>query len=458
MGGENLNAVAGGNKETGSSPRGRGKLRCARGWLSLHRLIPAWAGKTIIPIRLDEEYQAHPRVGGENARARRRARVDHGSSPRGRGKQAEPLLVQVFNGLIPAWAGKTSWTTSVFISPEAHPRVGGENEIDSLLGVQPYGSSPRGRGKLLPCLWGVPCAGLIPAWAGKTIPTSSGTLRPGAHPRVGGENRSNWTASDAAHGSSPRGRGKPDAVDEALDEARLIPAWAGKTIFVALYQNNETAHPRVGGENVGGPLAVFGVPGSSPRGRGKLSSVWDGIKGVRLIPAWAGKTFGRRPRLQRCWAHPRVGGENDPPQMMSTGSTGSSPRGRGKPHFGKPRAARQGLIPAWAGKTRSLSCPFEVVRAHPRVGGENLEVPDRAVSTSGSSPRGRGKRGGVMPLTAAVRLIPAWAGKTCRSLTTRSAGGAHPRVGGENHCLAFRLSGGSGSSPRGRGKLGTRPA
>ena len=44
--GENLNAVAGGNKETGSSPLTRGKRRpeCLRA--RLDGLIPAHAGKT----------------------------------------------------------------------------------------------------------------------------------------------------------------------------------------------------------------------------------------------------------------------------------------------------------------------------------------------------------------------------------------------------------------------------
>ena len=30
--------------------------------------------------------------------------------------------------------------------------------------------------------------GLIPAWAGKTIPALMVSVEPGAHPRVGGEN------------------------------------------------------------------------------------------------------------------------------------------------------------------------------------------------------------------------------------------------------------------------------
>ena len=111
------------------------------------------------------------------------------------------------------------------------------------------GSSPRGRGKLNGGILGGCLQGLIPAWAGKTpfVVTPRVTVR--AHPRVGGENEYLKRGSFISPGSSPRGRGKLRASLLLTFMYRLIPAWAGKTIFVALYQNNETAHPRVGGEN-----------------------------------------------------------------------------------------------------------------------------------------------------------------------------------------------------------------
>ena len=51
-------------------------------------------------------------------------------------------------GLIPAWAGKT-WSPRVATTGTwAHPRVGGENCTYSHRVATPVGSSPRGRGKL----------------------------------------------------------------------------------------------------------------------------------------------------------------------------------------------------------------------------------------------------------------------------------------------------------------------
>ena len=52
----------------------------------------------------------------------------------------------------------------------AHPRVGGENATNAPWPNDPPGSSPRGRGKLWPGCPFFVVYGLIPAWAGKTLP------------------------------------------------------------------------------------------------------------------------------------------------------------------------------------------------------------------------------------------------------------------------------------------------
>ena len=71
-------------------------------------------------------------------------------------------------GLIPARAGKTTWSEVPFIEAGAHPRAGGENVDGLWVKREDLGSSPRGRGKPgRP--YGDPLGiGLIPARAGKT--------------------------------------------------------------------------------------------------------------------------------------------------------------------------------------------------------------------------------------------------------------------------------------------------
>ena len=86
--GENLNAVAGGNKETGSSPLTRGKLQAARRGLEGMGLIPAHAGKTAAVRRRPGRVRAHPRSRGENSMFAASSAVWNGSSPLTRGKPA----------------------------------------------------------------------------------------------------------------------------------------------------------------------------------------------------------------------------------------------------------------------------------------------------------------------------------------------------------------------------------
>ena len=119
-----------------------------------------------LPLPL--EALAHPRVGGENHWAAVYAPVATGSSPRGRGKLRVVVGMAGFAGLIPAWAGKTRFGTAFVSSAAAHPRVGGENTSAARSKLGKPGSSPRGRGKPRAAV-GLPAGpGLIPAWAGKT--------------------------------------------------------------------------------------------------------------------------------------------------------------------------------------------------------------------------------------------------------------------------------------------------
>ena len=85
--------------------------------------------------------------------------------------------------------------------------------------------------------------------------------------------------------------------------------------------------------------------------RGKLARSHRLRDSLRLIPAYAGKTF----ELQgfHCLppAHPRVCGENSLLALFAAGTMGSSPRIRGKPLDDELAIGQAGLIPAYAGKT-----------------------------------------------------------------------------------------------------------
>ena len=193
---------------------------------------------------------------------------------------------------------------------QAHPRVGGENPKPVAPPEPGWGSSPRGRGKPLFKRIMRFYEGLIPAWAGKTVPPVTLPGYQGAHPRVGGENWFHARVSQALRGSSPRGRGKPSVRLRKCTPRGLIPAWAGKTRLGTLTTSRSRAHPRVGGENSRASVGTLLGTGSSPRGRGKRSRAWSPPPTPGLIPAWAGKTTRGQACTWRERAHPRVGGEN----------------------------------------------------------------------------------------------------------------------------------------------------
>ena len=336
---------------SGSSPRGRGKQPGPPRSLTCPRLIPAWAGKTSRPRASRRRARAHPRVGGENWGGEERMSVSAGSSPRGRGKLEIIPQVRIVIGLIPAWAGKTVAGDDAGDGRGAHPRVGGENPVTSSSNRHPPGSSPRGRGKQDPRAVVADIAGLIPAWAGKTVPRGRIAVSVSAHPRVGGENPASTLGVSMGAGSSPRGRGKHPGHYSPPSRLRLIPAWAGKTMSVSFVVGAAGAHPRVGGENIQAAVSVVVEWGSSPRGRGKRRSFPDRGNAKGLIPAWAGKTLDPRICQAGRAAHPRVGGENVVAETKNFSRAGSSPRGRGKPRSHKRKEHWPRLIPAWAGKT-----------------------------------------------------------------------------------------------------------
>ena len=274
-----------------------------------------------------------------------------GSSPRGRGKRRCRWIRRVGLRLIPARAGKTMRDTTYAHVTRAHPRAGGENPNTERLRQWVFGSSPRGRGKLLLSLDVHVCCGLIPARAGKTSAALILSRRRAAHPRAGGENPATTGLTIGFTGSSPRGRGKQTKEYLELSNQGLIPARAGKTSRLTDRAATWAAHPRAGGENSIGRRRHGLHEGSSPRGRGKHDSGRARRPRVRLIPARAGKTFGLLSSFARVAAHPRAGGENSGAGVSVTVGAGSSPRGRGKPLRGLPNLGGERLIPARAGKT-----------------------------------------------------------------------------------------------------------
>ena len=111
----------------GSSPLTRGKRHHAHEVRQRGRLIPAHAGKTQEFNQAILDLGAHPRSRGENWKLTWRQPPRRGSSPLTRGKLAGTAIHEERVGLIPAHAGKTMLPIRRSLPIAAHPRSRGEN-------------------------------------------------------------------------------------------------------------------------------------------------------------------------------------------------------------------------------------------------------------------------------------------------------------------------------------------
>ena len=196
------------------------------------------------------------------------------------------------------------------MSGPAHPRSRGENMVSVLSVCRLGGSSPLTRGKL-------------------TLDDPAHIMRV-AHPRSRGENAQGSDPVRGASGSSPLTRGKRIGVSGFMVSVRLIPAHAGKTTASSQTVVNSAAHPRSRGENQGWVWRDVHASGSSPLTRGKLDDDVRRGEEARLIPAHAGKTVTRCHARCHARAHPRSRGENLAAAWRARWRAGSSPLTRGK--------------------------------------------------------------------------------------------------------------------------------
>ena len=293
------------------------------------------------------------------------------------------------------------------------------------------GSPPHGRGTRGDSRAAARRSGLTPAWAGNTPLLPSGWSYVQAHPRMGGEHLGGTSGRPTTRGSPPHGRGTPDGRIVHGGWDGLTPAWAGNTRPSPATPSNAWAHPRMGGEHTAAEQTVPMAPGSPPHGRGTRSRR---------------PSSGCSPR-----AHPRMGGEHCGRLVSSSQSRGSPPHGRGTPCGRVPRSGRSRLTPAWAGNTSWTAAGTARRRAHPRMGGEHGTSPVSSVKNLGSPPHGRGTPALQRRPRLGEGLTPAWAGNTSLLRVRRCGLRAHPRMGGEHRRPGPNRSGMRGSPPHGRG-------
>ena len=261
-----------------------------------------------------------------------------------------------------------------------------------------------------------PQPGNIPAYAGRTQERSLNAPYRQKHPRIRGENHRDLRRGRFFLETSPHTRGEPSAAVSVLDRPGNIPAYAGRTIYGEDVNLDAEKHPRIRGENAAAAQRSRTALETSPHTRGEpvLSGEADELS--RNIPAYAGRTSSWVIPSLAIWKHPRIRGENWLPKESCTIAPETSPHTRGEHRRSVFMRARQGNIPAYAGRTDAKAEKTAQLEKHPRIRGENVEALFGSASILETSPHTRGERGLGFGAPLLHGNIPAYAGRTSEKI------------------------------------------
>ena len=293
--------------------------------------------------------------------------------------------------------------------------------------------------------------GIIPACAGNTRIIAARCPVSRDHPRVCGEHANTRASPKTLTGSSPRVRGTLESVSCEGEHRGIIPACAGNTAILKSCRFGIRDHPRVCGEHLGCVRVCERVMGSSPRVRGTRFVDDLPVGQAGIIPACAGNTIRVTSSTRSRWDHPRVCGEHFGKEAILPTKAGSSPRVRGTQSTRFFRTLQSGIIPACAGNTTVSKTSRRRSGDHPRVCGEHARACNTCSLVRGSSPRVRGTLFGGVDDPALRGIIPACAGNTPAWARKKGTPRDHPRVCGEHTGRMRPRVLCAGSSPRVRG-------
>ena len=316
----------------------------------------------------------HPRVCGEHDCGEHFDVSFLGSSPRMRGTPTSGRRPSPKAGIIPAYAGNTQHVWDTDTAWQDHPRVCGEHFPSALSELRTPGSSPRMRGTRRPAMRRGCVPGIIPAYAGNTSSKRCPAESARDHPRVCGEHLSERTEKFDGRGSSPRMRGTRAMNHGRVAAFGIIPAYAGNTGLNDSLRGIAGDHPRVCGEHHATGREHVQVAGSSPRMRGTHIHCRRIGWATGIIPAYAGNTDSLAGVGVVRWDHPRVCGEHFHSRIVMSTALGSSPRMRGTRVDNNRYSVICGIIPAYAGNTRTVTWTMILRRDHPRVCGEHVSM------------------------------------------------------------------------------------
>ena len=190
--------------------------------------------------------------------------------------------------------------------------------------------------------------------------------------------------------------------------------------------------------------------------RGKEMRLSSGTLYRRITPAYAGKSIRLALLTRIIWDHPRLCGEKTDLIILTLNKLGSPPPMRGKGRMYNGYRFQEGITPAYAGKRAKEAERKLKYEDHPRLCGEKHRKSDFDAHMAGSPPpmRGKGVRRGKWQ--NAYRITPAYAGKRTPCVSAIASIQDHPRLCGEKYFCIVCIMRTKGSPPPMRGKV--RPA
>ena len=253
---------------------------------------------------------------------------------------------------------------------------------------------------------------ITPAYAGKRSPCNCNRKTAYNHPRLRGEKFYTRPCRASKRGSPPLTRGKESIGTAPFPSMRITPAYAGKRPSRAIWNARNRDHPRLRGEKRPLHPGLAVQAGSPPLTRGKASSVRFFSAAARITPAYAGKSENSFLVELTAWDHPRLRGEKEDLGAGDIASEGSPPLTRGKGDFVVRHFFALRITPAYAGKSRFRRSGSSGRRDHPRLRGEKKKSKQSAKKKKGSPPLTRGKDSKLDSGEVETGITPAYAGKS----------------------------------------------
>ena len=172
--------------------------------------------------------------------------------------------------------------------------------------------------------------------------------------------------------------------------------------------------------------------GSSPHTRGAHPPLAEGADAGRIIPAYAGSTAVTEFHEGAGRDHPRIRGEHSAARKQRIHLRGSSPHTRGAHPQSRKLSVFPRIIPAYAGSTCRPGSGRRRRPDHPRIRGEHLMTLLAWSASWGSSPHTRGARPRILGFLFREWIIPAYAGSTLEARNQDIVKQDHPRIRGEH--------------------------